>query len=269
MNAKSLTLGGFVAMLIALGLVLHLVPPLRNGLAGMAQPFLRGMQAMNRSVAVATTRIPLSESERARLRRLEQEVETLRVNAAQGRQAVEELRELQQFLDLGETADWRIVAAPVIARDPLTWSRGFRVGKGIGQGVRLGAAVVAGGGVIGRVTTVGAGTAEVSTLLSPDCALSVQLQECGAVGVMNGRADTEGNCLVDYLPRDSAYQAGEAVRTSGLSDVIPGGLPVGVVAVWDEKRTARIVDSAGAQLRLRPAAPADGFRYVLVICKGP
>jgi len=269
MNSRTMAVGLFVAVLMALALILHVVPPLRSGFAGVMQPFLRGMQAMHGTWLAASSRLPATEGQRARLRRLEQEVDRLRVQAAQGRQAVEELRELQQFLDLGETADWRLIVAPVIARDPLSWSHAFRIGKGLGQGVRLGAAVMTGGAVIGRVTSVGAGTAEVATVFSPDTALSVQVQGNDAIGVLGGRTDDPGLCLVSYLPRDKTYEAGEAVRTSGLSDVIPGGLPVGVVAVWDEDRTARVVDATYAQLHLRPDAPAEGFRYVLVVSRGP
>lgn len=76
-------------------------------------------------------------------------------------------------------------------------------------------------------------------------------------------------CLADYLDRDLDYRVGEAVVTSGLSQVIPRGLPVGKVVPWDEMAAVRIVNGCYAQLRVRTAVIREDFRYVWVVSLTP
>ncbi|MFA4945367.1 MAG: rod shape-determining protein MreC [Lentisphaeria bacterium] len=168
---------------------------------------------------------------------------------------------------------WRLAVAPVIARDPYTWNRRFRIGKGALHGITLGAAVLAGNQVIGRIHELSARSAVVATLADPACKLSVHLPGSNAVGILAGRADQHWHeppfCLVTFLPRDADYQPGDYVLTSGLGDAVPAGLPVGRVMPFPDGASKRIASAAYAELLVRPGADFAGFRDVAVLVPLP
>ncbi len=135
--------------------------------------------------------------------------------------------------------------------------------------MRLGAAVLRGTDVIGRVHSLANHSAVVVTLADPGCKLSVRLQDSGAVGVLQGRVGQTWHdapvCLIDFLPRDEPYRSGDRVVTSGLSEAIPPGLRVGHVTKWEGEQTAMIVKASYAQVKMRPSAGFNDFRYVAVL----
>ena len=49
-----------------------------------------------------------------------------------------------ELAELPPPPDWKLTVAPVIARDPASWNRRFRIGKGANDGIFPGAAVMAG-----------------------------------------------------------------------------------------------------------------------------
>ncbi len=193
------------------------------------------------------------------------EAERLRLEVARLREAERRVVELERLLHLPRSGEWLAIAAPVVARDPFAWELSFRIGRGSADGVRVGAAVVAGGELVGRVASTARHSAMVQTLAAPACRLGVKLPSSGSVGILGGQAGGRGLLLIDYLDRDAIYQSGDEVFTSGLSEIIPGGIPVGRVVPWDNDQVAKIVTGSYAQLRLRSLAPYDDFRLVWVV----
>jgi len=200
---------------------------------------------------------------------LRNEIVALELKLAQAREAVAENRELRNALALGERPSWHMVAAPVIARDPMDWNRAFRIGRGRAHGIALGAVVLNGTAVIGRVMTLTETTAGVTTIADPRCRLSVRVAGVDGSGLMAGRSAVQWYnhpvCVVDFLPRDAEYKEGLDVTTSGLSENVPVGLVVGRLVPWHGTRVGNIVDSAYAQVRVNPSASFGDFRHVTVI----
>ncbi len=63
---------------------------------------------------------------------------------------------------------WQSVVADVISRDPAQWNKGFGINKGLADGIQVGAAVLSGTHVIGRVVESNRHSALVATVLSPE-----------------------------------------------------------------------------------------------------
>lgn len=253
--------------------VLFFVAPVRRAAVGAVLPFLRLPGALRTAVADGLGRWrPLSDAERARLRHYEATVPALELQLATTRQAQAENRALRAFLQMPPPPRWHLVVAPVIARDPFTWNRRFRIGAGASRGVQPGNVVLSGSSVIGRVLDTTAHTAEVVTLADPTCRLSVYLPARHAVGVVGGRVGQLSRdvplCELSYLPRDAAYAAGDAVTTSGLGGTMPAGLAVGhLLAV--EGQAVRIIGAAYAAAQVRPTADFELFPCVGVVVATP
>ena len=266
------------AGLLVLALVIpavFLLPSGRNLAVGSILPFLRGKAALTQTVREHLQDLtPPTAAEKQRLRYYQRLVSQLQVQLQNSRNAVKENREFRQYYDLPGPADWKLIVAPLIARDPVTWNRRFRIGKGDNHGVLTGAAVLAGNQVIGRVMEVTANSALVVTLADPSCRVGVRLPGVDVVGILNGRLDQKWYeppiCLVNYLPRDQSYKENDPAVTSGLGGAMPAGLFVGRVTRWEDGAIARIVGAAYVQLRVRPTAEYNSFRYVAVVVpRGP
>ena len=272
MNIRRIVTNFTIALVVLAVLVAATVDPVAGLLAGFLRPILGSVEQTGGNVTrTVDSMFPLADREKRRLKRLDKRVDDLELRLARLRHVREENDDLRTFLELPPRDDWHTVVAPVIARDPVAWNRQFRIGRGRREGVELGAAVLEGATVIGRITSAAQHTAVVSTVAAPSCKLSVTLSDTDAVGILKGRLEQEwyGDpvCLADYLPRDGTYRPGETVLTSGLSTKVPGGLNVGRVIPWDEQKTHRIVNTSYAQVKVRPTASFGDVRYVSVICK--
>jgi rod shape-determining protein MreC len=249
-------------------LACHASLPLRRAVLGLSTPFARAGERITTPVVRAAQLsfdwlllggdAPEPESEdTAVLSELARvELEELR----------DENRELRALLALPAPEGWHRVTAPVVARSPVTWYRSFRIGRGSLHGIGVGDVVLARTRVVGRVADVTPSTALVRTIADPGCRLSVRLPRADAVGVLSGRYRTGPGgapvCLVEFLPRDRAYEVGETVVTSGVGGEAPGGLAIGQVMPWQEGG-----DAAYAELLMAPPAALTWFRVVAVMAR--
>ena len=237
---------------------------------GAALPFLQLKQVAGSFLTTWRNRWqPLEKSEKARLLHLERLVQQLQLQLQNSKNATAENREFRMYYELAAPPDWKLVVAPVIARDPVSWNRRFRIGKGSQSGILPGAAVMAGNQVIGRVAEVTPRSALVYTVADPTCRLSVRLPATNAVGLLSGRMEQKWHepaiCLITFLPRDYPYTDEDFVVTSGLGGTVPAGLPVGRIIPWPDGKTAKTVNAAYTQLLLRPSADFTVFNFVAVV----
>ena len=245
----------------------------RAGAVAFVSPFLSGWQKIETAVRQSACAVwPWGRSSAAKIRDLEAQLRLARIQLAQVDDLRRENTELRQLANLPPIPDWEVVFADVIARDPVVWNQGFRIGRGRRHGVMPGCAVLSGPFLIGRVTECGKNSATVTTLASQACRLGVVLERGKETGVLRGRGDRSEHaapeCLVDYLPKETVADPGDMVWTSGLGRSLPGGLIVGRVA--DDGRTAvEIVDGAYVRVRVTPLAQFGHLRVVAVICAKP
>ncbi len=235
------------------------------------QPLLAGGRSGGEWVAETFRSVlPLSAMERRRLDELQERLHQLQLELTVLREAESENHELRRALNLAPPAGWLRVPALVVARDPISWDRRFRIDHGSLDGVSAGNLVLVGERAVGRVVEVAARTAMVATVLDPRCRLSVRLSDSRVTGVLLGghqRDPATGRevAMIDFLPRDALYRETERVETSGLSGYAPGGIVVGQVVKWDNWRVAEIVDMTHARLKVAPAADLTDFRVVSVL----
>jgi len=262
-------------LLALTGPLMFMNGPVRRVTAGFTLPFMQLKSAAATGVEQGLdTLTPPSKATVARIHHQERLIEQLRMQLLNARNAVDENREFRQYSELPAPPDWKLVVAPVIARDPLTWNRRFRIGKGSANGLAPGAAVLAGNQVIGRVLEVTPNSAVVLTVADPACRLGVRLPATNAVGILAGRQEQKWHeppiCLVTYLPRDNSYTDEEFVVTSGLGGTVPPGLPIGRIVPWEDQKTAHLVSAAYAQVLVRPNADFTLFQFVAVVVpRGP
>lgn len=111
------------------------------------------------------------------------------------------------------------------------------INKGSDDGVKPELGVIDRNGVVGIVSTTGAHSARVISLLNPHFRLSCKIKGSDYFGslVWNGVNPTEA--LLEELPRHTVYKHGDTIVTSGYSAVFPSGLPVGTVMEAESDKT--------------------------------
>ncbi len=99
---------------------------------------------------------------------------------------------------------------------------------GAAAGLDVGMAVLASGGLVGRVTGVGRQSSRVMLLTDFNSKIPVLVESSGDPALLEG--DNTGEPKLRFMPLDPSFQVGDRVLTSGSGGVLPAGLLVGVVS---------------------------------------
>ena len=262
-----LTFLGVLAVLLMLGFGLS---SFGHRLAlGMAAPFATAWKTAEHAAADLVDWIAPAKARQQR-HELETRLRLAEINAAARDSLAQENAELRKMLALPPFPEWSVLVAHVLSRDPATWNWTFTIGKGRADGVTIGAVVLAGANVIGRVAEVFQRTAVIETIASPGCRFSVAVADTPFTGIIHGAPGNHGHspprCLIDFLPRETVDTHNRLVITSGLGGWIPPGLPVGVITPDESGVHVTVIGQARARAFMTPLADFAMTRFVTVIC---
>jgi rod shape-determining protein MreC len=199
-----------------------------------------------------------------------------RVAALEGRLLREravgsEVNELGKLLDLPTIEDATGVAARVIGGAPGNFERTVVINKGTSRGIAVGQPVVAGNGLVGKITAVAGSQATVTLIDSPGFGVGVRLENTNERGVAEGRTgerEMRLNFLTKLLPActetsspDTCISKGELVFTSAVENAaFPPDIPVAKVT-GIEKKTGELESTVS----LKPVVNLNDITYVKVL----
>ena len=166
---------------------------------------------------------------------------------------------LERLLELDRQVDLITLSSRVIGVDATPWFRTVTVDRGLRHGVRENMAVIAPGGVVGRVVGgPGRRAAKVQLIVDRNAAAGALIERTRVPGVVVGSGD--GAALrMDYVSNLEDVRVGDVVVTSGADGVYPYGLTLGSVAAVD--RGAGLYKS----IRVEPAIEFDRMEHVLIV----
>jgi rod shape-determining protein MreC len=134
---------------------------------------------------------------------------------------------LQKLLDIKGSLGYRIVAARVIDNDRTSLFKTLLINKGTAEGLRVGLAVLADQGVVGRIIETSWHASRVLLMLDENSNIDALIQRTRAQGILQGAG--AAGCNLKYISRAEEVQPGDVVLSSGLAGVFPKGLLLGVV----------------------------------------
>ena len=162
--------------------------------------------------------------------------------AAEAEDAQRERRALLDIQELDFAGDIPNVPARVISNTPSNFELAVIIDRGTDHGIAKDMPVLAGAGLVGRVTEVSSNRSVVRLLTDLTFSVGVRLTSSGDVGIATGRGRNDP-MRVDLVDATTNVGRRELVVTSGLQQsVFPAGIPVGrvesarSVAGEDEKR---------------------------------
>ena len=141
--------------------------------------------------------------------------------------------ELCRYFDIKkENSDISLVPASVIGRDPNEDFYGFTADKGSADGVSVNDPVVTENGLIGWVCDVAPRSCRVSTILSPNAGIGVEVKRTGDKGVLSGSAAVSDYGLTEMknISAVNGIEKGDIVVTSGLGGMFPKNFKIGRIS---------------------------------------
>lgn len=121
------------------------------------------------------------------------------------------------------------IGADIIAKDYGNWYDNFIINKGSAHGLDKNMAVLADGGLVGRITEAGYNYSKVVTLIDDVNAISAKSVRTDDVGFVRGDMTDKEVCRMEYIDTDAEIVRGDEIVTSHLSEIYPPGITLGYV----------------------------------------
>ena len=164
---------------------------------------------------------------------LRQQVEELKEENARLTQDKYELDNLRDLYELDkEYSSYSKTGARIIARDTGNWYSNFVIDKGTDDGLDIDMNIIAGGGLVGRITSIGPGWSKVTSVISDNISTSSMVLNTGDNLIVTGDLESysEGVITFSKLQDDiDAVSIGDKVVTSNISDKYLPGILVGYI----------------------------------------
>lgn len=174
------------------------------------------------------------------------------------REIVLENMRLKKMLELNPEGEYKYIAARVIATGTENGinTRILNIGEQDSVGENM--AVVNADGLVGKIIQVGEKESVVQLLMDHDCWVGVRLQKSREIGIVGW----DGNPWLNlhYIPKNIPLDIGELVLTSGMSQIYPPDLKVGLVSKVEEDENEMF-----QKIRVKPAVNFNSIEEVFVI----
>lgn len=147
-----------------------------------------------------------------------------------------QIEELKKQLEMTDTlSDYEIINTNVISRSPDNWNDTMVIDIGTKDGVGVNMAVMAKGGLVGRVIEVSRSTSKVELLTSDNQTsnhfpIKIVSKDGISYGLLEGYDEGTKQLVLTQITGEATISAGDSVQTSGLGGNSPANLIVGKVA---------------------------------------
>ena len=171
----------------------------------------------NRTEELAQIQSLLEENER-----LKEQVAQLTEENTLLQQDKYELNKLRELVELDEQyGEYNKVGARIISRDSGNWYSSFIIDKGTDDGLDVDMNVIAGGGLVGRITSVGPNWARVTSIISDNSNVSAMTITNEDNMIVSGDLELMAEGVITFsklIDSTDTAAEGDKVVTSNISD---------------------------------------------------
>lgn len=240
-----------------------ILDPLRTGVGYFLVPLQTGVNAVGNGIYTeyrdyTQLKTALAENERLKEAVAQLTEDNTRLQAGQF-----ELQRLRELYSLDQNyMDYEKIGARIIAKDSGDWFHVFRVNKGSADGVKVDNNVIAGGGLVGIVTDVGANYATVRSIIDDSSRVSSMALQSGDRCIVAGDLTLfeDGRLRITDITKDGDVKEGDQIVTSNISSKFLPGILIGYAA--DITINPERLTKSGY---LIPVADFDNLQEVLII----
>ncbi len=207
-----------------------------NAIGSVLVPFEKGLTNVGTSILDRTENFKTLQEVLEENEKLKAQIAELTEDNTSLQQDKYELTKLRELYELdGEYKEYKKTGARIIARDAGNWYSNFVIDKGYNDGIQTDCNVIAGSGLVGRVTDVGPNYAKVVSIISDNINTSGMVLSTGDNLITTGNLEfmkslgvIEFSQLVDS---DNLVSHGDKVVTSNISDKYLPGILIGYIEI--------------------------------------
>ncbi len=145
----------------------------------------------------------------------------------------EENKNFKKLLDYKKDSNFDLVSAKVLNMGSSSNLSSITINVGLIDKIKVNQPVIIPEGVIGKTILVGKSTSLVQLITDVNYRASVRIFPSGSVGILRFLRDDI--CEVREVQKNAEIKLGDAVMTSGFSDIYPSNLKIGtVIEIQDE-----------------------------------
>ncbi|MBQ4531234.1 MAG: rod shape-determining protein MreC [Lachnospiraceae bacterium] len=238
--------------------------PLRGVASYVLVPLQKGINAVGTIVTGWSDNMTNLQEVMAENEELKSQIDELTVENNILQQDKFELSRLRELYKLDEKyPDYKKVGARIIGKDAGNWFNTFVIDKGSDDGIAVDMNVIAGSGLVGRVTSVSKSSATVLAIIDDSSNVGAQVLSTSDNCIVTGslKLMNENKIAISKLSdTEDKVTSGEKIVTSNISDKYLPGILIGYV---DEiSMDSNNLTKSGT---LRPAVDFAHLEEVLVI----
>ncbi|MCR5415327.1 MAG: rod shape-determining protein MreC [Pseudobutyrivibrio sp.] len=202
-------------------------------------PMQKGIDYIGGSISISSADTKTKEELISENEDLQAQVQDLNSQITSLQLKLDELKELQDLYQLDQTYyDYETTGARIIGKGTSNWFNTFTIDKGTSDGIEVNMNVLADGGLVGIVTSVGKDYAVVRAIIDDTSNTSATISSTEDNCIVSGSLEqmTKNN-LIDFSnldDDDNAVAIGDTVVTSNISDKYLPGLLIGYVSSIQE-----------------------------------
>lgn len=144
-----------------------------------------------------------------------------------------ELNNLRSLFELDEQySEYDKVGARIISRDSGNWYSNFTIDKGYEDGLSVDMNVIAGGGLVGKISSVGPNWARVTSIISDNSNVSSAILSTGDKLIVSGNLKLMAEGVISFsqlLDSEGRVSEGDKVVTSNISDKYLPNILIGYI----------------------------------------
>ena len=207
--------------------------PLNTALGYVVIPFQQGISRAGewlsrRSEELGQIRVLLDENAR-----LKEEVAALTEENTLLQQDKYELNHLRELMELDEQySGYEKTGARIISKDPGNWYSSFTIDKGSDDGLAVDMNVIAGGGLVGRITSTGPNWARVTAIISDNSNVSAMTLATGDNLIVSGDLQRMSEGVITFtklVDSKNVVAEGDKIVTSDISDKYLPNILIGYI----------------------------------------
>lgn len=198
-------------------------------------PMQKGIDYIGSSIAISSADTKTREELVAENEELQAQVDELNSTINSYELKLKELDELQELYELDQTYyDYETTGARIIGKGTSNWFNTFTIDKGTKDGIEVDMNVIADGGLVGIVTSVGDSYAVVRAIIDDTSNVSATISSTEDNCIVSGSLEnmTASNLILfsDLDDDEDKVAIGDVIVTSNISDKYLPGLMIGYVS---------------------------------------
>ncbi len=166
--------------------------------------------------------------------------------------------ELRKLLSFQDSTEFNLTPTLIIGKELNGINKSLTINSGSSDNIKVGMPLVTSDGLLGKVILTTADYAQVLPYNNSLFRVSGLIQENNAPGIVSWNGESLTEMVIDFIPQTIPVEVGYTVVTSGFSNELPAGIPIGSVIrteIEEGKETQRIFLKPFASL----AQASQGF----------